>query len=180
VIQSRVTRRYANALFELAFEKNQVSEISDDLRKIQEVCTSSEDFIRLLDSPVIQVSEKKQVLSRLFEKRIHPLTFYFLELLLEKNRENLLPDTIKYFMRLVDDSQGIMRGELQTAYLLSEQQIEALKKRLDRITGKNVLLHQNINPDLLGGFMVKLDDTVIDTSIRNQLLKMRENFLSNA
>jgi F-type H+-transporting ATPase subunit delta len=168
------------ALFELAYEKNQVSEISDDLRKIQEVCTSSEDFIRLLDSPVIKVSEKKQVFSRLFQEKIHPLTFNFLKLLLSKNRESLLPATIKYFMRLVDDSQGIVRGELQTAYPLSKKQLEALKKHLDRITSKNVLLHQNINPELLGGFMVRLDDTVIDTSIRNQLLKMRENLLSNA
>ncbi len=177
--QSRITRRYAKALFELANEKNQFTKVTQDLNTIQEVCLQSKDFTRVLDSPVIPEKEKKQVISQLFRGRLHPLSFNFLELLLEKNRESFLPGIIKHFKKLADESQGIIRGDLRTAYPFDKEQMSALKKRLDRITGKNVILHQNINPELLGGFMVRLNDTVIDTSIKNQLLKMRENLLSN-
>lgn len=177
--QSRITRRYAKALFELANEKNQFTKVTQDLNTIQEVCLQSKDFTRVLDSPVIPEKGKKQVISQLFRERLHPLSFNFLELLLEKNRESLLPGIIEHFKKLADESQGIIRGDLRTAYPLDEEQMNSLKKRLDRITGKNVLLHQNINPELLGGFMVRINDTVIDTSIRNQLLKMRENLISN-
>ena len=175
---SKVTRRYARALFELANEKNQLTQVSDDLHTIKDICKRSEDFNRLLESPVIKTSEKRRVFLKLFEKRVYPLTYFFLELLLEKNREDMLLLIIEHFMGLLDESRGIVRGDLQTAFPFTDKQLTSLKERLDHLTGKNVVLDQNVNPGLLGGFIVKLDDTVIDTSLKNQLTKMRESMIS--
>jgi len=177
VIGTRVTRRYAKALFELAEEQNLLSQVEHDLNSIKLVCDSSEEFGLILESPVIDVAEKKEVFARLFKDRVHPVTFRFLELLVEKNRENLLPLIIDRFLNLLDEARGIVRGQLFTAHPFTEQQLVALKKRLNRITGKEVVLHQSVKPELLGGFIIQMNDTVIDTSLKNQLIKLRDRLV---
>ncbi len=176
---SRVSRRYARALFELARDRKSLDRVELDMFYILEIYQQSPQFSQMLDSPVISETGKHQVLTELFQGNIHPDTFSFLSLLLKKHREGLLRDIIHHFLLLMDESRGIMRGHLQSAYPLNEQQRDALKKKLDRITGKNVVLEMQVDAFLLGGFVVRLDDTVIDHSLRNQLGKLRENMLLN-
>ncbi|UCF63799.1 MAG: F0F1 ATP synthase subunit delta [bacterium] len=174
---SRVTRRYAKALFDLAREQNILDQIESDVIQLQKIMAESEEMVALLQSPVIQVSEKRNLVTKIFEDTVNRVTFDFLNLLLQKNREELLSEIISYFLKYLDDSKGILRGELLTAYELSASQKTALKNQLDRITGKDVLLQEKIDSSLIAGFVVRLDDTVIDSSIKNQLDKMREKLM---
>jgi F-type H+-transporting ATPase subunit delta len=178
VVGTRVSRRYARALFELAQEKNQLDRIAQDLKFLENIYHESKDFTVILDSPVIHNAEKKKIFADLFEAKVHALTSHFLNLLLEKNRESLLPGIIHLFMEILDESKGIVRGQLLTAYPFTDIQLESLKSRLDRLTGKNVVLQQSIEEQLLGGFIVRMDDKVIDNSILNQLSQLRENLIS--
>ena len=177
MIGSRVTKRYAQALFEAAQESKQIDQIEKDLIFVKEIIEKSKDFSMLLLSPVIQAAEKKKIFSQLFEQKLQRLSFEFLNLLLAKGREKMLTDIIWNFLRLIDDSRGVLRGELFTAHRFSEAQIQSLRKRLDKITGKKVILSEEEDPSLIGGFVVRLDNTVIDTSIKNQLVKMREHLI---
>lgn len=176
---SRVTKRYAKALFEAAQASDQIDQIENDLNLVKEVIEKSPDFSVLLQSPVIGSAEKRKIFRQMFEKKLPPLSFNFLNLLLDKGREKILPEIIGYFFRLIDESRGIIRGQLLSAHPLSVTQLEGLKKHLDRITGKNVQLNQQVDPSLIGGFVVRMDDTVIDSSIKNQLVKMKEYMISN-
>jgi F-type H+-transporting ATPase subunit delta len=176
---SRVTKRYAKALFEAAQESKQIEQIEEDLIFVKETIEKSDDFSRFLISPVIQSAEKRKIFAQLFEQKLQKLALEFLNLLLDKGREKMLPDIILNFLRLIDDSRGVLRGQLFTAHNFSETQIQSLKKRLDKITGKKVILAEQVDPSLIGGFVVRLDDTVIDTSIKNQLVKMREYMISS-
>ena len=128
---------------------------------------------------MLQVSRKKEILGNLLADKIHPTTFLFMELLLEKNRENLFPEIIDHFFRLVDESRGIVRGTLYSAHPLTSDQIKAVKKQLDRITGKDVVVAPQQDPSLVAGFIIRLDDWVIDHSLKNQLNKLREKLLIN-
>ena len=85
---------------------------------------------------------------------------------------------IEYFQHLLDEKNGIIRGQLQTAYPLNERQLDLLNKQLNRITGKTVVITERVDKELLGGFIVRMQDTVIDSSLKNQLFKLRENLLS--
>jgi len=174
---SRVTRRYAKALFDLAQEQNILDQIESDMILMQRILADSGDLGALLHSPIIQVVEKRRLLSEIFKGKVNKVTFDFINLLLDKNREELLSGIITYFFLYLDESKGILRGDLLTAYVLSDPQKTALKKQLDRITGKDVLLREKVDSSLIGGFIVRLDDTVIDTSIKNQLDKMREKLM---
>jgi F-type H+-transporting ATPase subunit delta len=175
---SRVTRRYAKALFEAAQASKQIDLIEKDLSQVREIIETSKDFSTLLLSPVIGSAEKRKIFRQVFEKNVQPLSLDFLKLLLDKGREKNLPDIIGYFFRLVDESRSILRGQLITAHPFSAAQLQSLKKHLDRITGKNVQLDQQVDSSLIGGFVVRMNDTVIDTSIKNQLVKMKEYMIA--
>lgn len=178
MVGTRVTIRYARALFELAREKKLLSQVADDLNYVLQVYQSSADFSRLLDSPVVQTADKKKIFVRLFRNKVNPLTGEFLDMVVEKGRENLLAIIIERFHELLDREQGILRGRLETAYRFSQDQLAALKKQMDKLTGKNVIIRQHVNPELLGGFIIRLEDTVIDTCIKSQLARMREAMVS--
>jgi F-type H+-transporting ATPase subunit delta len=177
-MQSPVSKRYARALFELAREENFLDRVEKDLSDLYRYLKESDEFRNLLVSPVIHATRKRKILEDLFGKQFNKKTLDFLRLLLDKNREALLPEMIGYFQQLLDEKNGIIRGQLQTAYPLNEQQLDLLNKRLNRITGKNVVITQQVDKELLGGFVVRMQDTVIDSSLKNQLLRLRENLLS--
>ncbi len=173
-----MTKRYAKALFELAGDEGLRSAVENDLQSIEQTVAASDDFRILLDSPVIHESEKRKFFKALFQDKLQPITFHFLMLLLEKNRENLLPDIIVHYRQLLDEANGIVRGSLITAHSFSAEQLDELKKRLDKITGKKVVLTEQKDASLIGGFVIRLDNTVIDTSIKNQLARMREQMVA--
>jgi len=80
----------------------------------------------MLVSPVIGADEKRRVLDNLFRKQLHPITFHFLNLLIDKKRENLLPIIINQFMKLLDEDRGILRGKLITAYKFTKTQMQKM------------------------------------------------------
>jgi F-type H+-transporting ATPase subunit delta len=178
LVESRIARRYARALFEQARDQKVLDRVSEDLKSIKKIYDESSDFRMMLASPIIHTSEKKGVFEQLFKTKVHTLTYDFLILLLDKNREEWLPSIIDYFMRLSDEARGIIRAQLITAQKLAKDQLNALKKQLDNFSGKNVVVEQQVDESLLGGFVVHLDDTVIDTSLRNQLAKLRDSMVS--
>lgn len=175
MIGARVTIRYAKALFSLAKEEGILPRVASDLELLSNSVDDSEELRTLLESPVVGAREKQKVLSELFETKLSPVTFRFLTLLIEKKREDLLRQIIQRFMKLLDEDRGILRGELLTAYQFSEKQLQALKKHLDKITGKNVVLEQRVESNLLGGFVIRMEDTVIDSSLKNQLVKLHQS-----
>jgi len=165
-------------LFELAREENLLQQVEKDLSALDQYLIASDEFENLLASPVVHANQKREVFDDLFGKRFHTKTMDFIRLLLEKNRESLLPEIIEYFLQLLDEQNGIIRGQLLTAYPFSDAQLELLNKHLNQVTAKKVILTQYVDKNLLGGFIVRMDDTVIDSSLKNQLLKLRENLLS--
>ena len=177
VIGSRVTRRYAKALFELAQEKNILDTVENDLKMIMAAFQKSSEVPMLLESPIIPTRDKKAAFDKSFKQHVHQVTYDFLMLLLDKNREENLPDIIGHFMKSLDDHRGIVRGKLFTAHPFNETQKKALTEKLREQTGKKILMEEEIDQSLIGGFVVRLEDTVIDTSLKNQLDKLHQNLI---
>jgi F-type H+-transporting ATPase subunit delta len=178
LIGSRVTKRYAKALFELSREENVLDRVEQDLVMIIDTYHNSSDLAMLLASPIIQSRDKKKALQNIFKGKVHNLTFDFLMLLLEKNREENLPDIITNFGKFLDESRGILRSNLITAHPFTSEQKNALIKQLEKHTGKQILIEEVLDSSLIAGFVVRMEDTVIDTSIKNQLNKMRQSLIS--
>jgi F-type H+-transporting ATPase subunit delta len=177
VIGSRVTRRYAKALFELAQDKNILDAVENDLKMIMAAYQKSSELPLLLESPIIPTREKRVTFDKLFKQHVQQVTYDFLMLLLDKNREENLPEIIDHYMKSLDEYRGIVRGKLLTAHPFSESQKKALSAKLSEQTGKKILIEEEIDQSLIGGFVVRLEDTVIDTSLKNQLDKLRQNLI---
>jgi len=161
-------------MFQAAVDKKQLDVIESDFNWVVKEFQEVDDFRKLIDSPVISNQNKVEVVTQVFKDRISEMLLKFLLLLIQKNRENLLPEIHMYFKEYLDEYRGIVRGTVYAAVPLSETQMQELKKFLDRKTGKNVILVQKIDENLIGGFVVQIKDIVIDSSIRGQLLRLKE------
>ena len=153
--------------------------VEQDLTMILDTYNKSSDLPMLLMSPIIQTRDKKQVLQSIFKPTVHKLTFDFLMLLLEKNREENLPEIISYFMKFLDESRGILRGQLISAHPFSSEQKSALVNQIEKHTGKQILIEEKLDASLIGGFVVRMEDTVIDNSIKNQLQRMHQSLIKS-
>jgi F-type H+-transporting ATPase subunit delta len=170
---SRVAIRYSKALFDLALEKNMVNEVRSDLEMIYKVCLDNPDFKQLLNNPLIEESTKSVVLKDLFEAKVNPLSYKFLQLLSRKRRSGLILEMIDNYVERVLEHQGILSCILISSQQVDTDHVNSIKGRIEEMTGKKVIFSFQTDESLMGGFIVKIKDTVIDLSIKTQLEKMR-------
>jgi len=169
-----VARRYARALFEEARARGQAELIDADVATLHEAFKASRELARVFESPVIPREKKKKIIETLFAGRLQLLTVHFLELLVEKERENLLPAIVAAYRALQDEEQGIVEAHVRTAFPLDEAGARPLVEKLERLTGKKIRLQLQQDPSLIGGVVVRVGDTVYDGSVRQQLAALRE------
>jgi len=161
-------------LFELAQERQMLDKVEKDMEEIRKLIDESDDFREFLANPLITESAKQEIVRELFADRIQPLTLQFLELLTEKRRIAILPAVVEQFREMLLEYQHILEGELISAVPLEKKQFESIKKHLENMLGQTVTLQSKIQPEIIGGFVVRIQDMVIDNSIRLQLNKLRE------
>jgi len=174
---SSVARRYAHALFQVALDAGTVDTVAAELESLETLREEDPSFLEFLVSPEVLADRKNEFIDTVFGPRVSELTLRFLHLLVEKKRIASLPDACREFARLGEEHRGLVRAQVRTAVALGPEQEARLKKDLDRITGKEVLIEKTIDPSLLGGIVVNLGNRVIDQSLRRGLKRMRERLL---
>ena len=175
---SRVARRYAKALFELALEEKNLDTVNKDFEMIRDLLENSQDFSDFVKNPLISANERADILKQIFEGKLSEMSYNFLNMVNEKKRLDFLQEIVESFQLFVKKNSGIVEGELLSAIELNKTQIERIRKNVEQLTGKSVILNQQIDPSVLGGFVVKIEDLVIDNSIRRQLQRLREQLIA--
>lgn len=174
--QIRIARRYANALIGIAQEKKELVRVGEDFRLIQDLTKESRDFQLFLKSPVISKDRKVSIFKEMFGNQIHAISLSFLEFLVEKGREAVLPMIISQFFAVMDENLGIVSIDVCAAVDLSKHQQAEIESRFARIARKKVRATYSVDKQLLGGFVVKVGDTMFDGSVKQQLRLLRERF----
>jgi F-type H+-transporting ATPase subunit delta len=169
-----VARRYAQALIEEAERRGVTEAIDDDMDMLQQSLDASDDLARFFDSPVIPPEKKKQVIDALLEERVEELTRRFLHLLVDKDRETIVARMIEAYQARRDEQRNIVEVHVRAAEALSDDDRDALVTTLEAMTGQTVRLRAEEAPELLGGLVVRIGDTVYDGSVRNKLADLRE------
>jgi F-type H+-transporting ATPase subunit delta len=172
----RVARRYAEAAYGLAEEQQLGNRFAEDLALLQETMRSSREFVAFLRSPVISKDRKRSTLSELFKSRLSGFTFGFLNLLVDKGREDVLHDIVLEFFRLRDERQGLVVLDVRSATEMDENQQKTMVKRFEAVTGKKMRAAFRVDRELKGGFVARVGDTVYDGSLLRQLELLRERF----
>jgi len=172
----RISYRYANSLMLLAEEKKIFKKITDDAELIFNTLNTSKEFRSVLKSPVIKSSDKKILLQKIFEKKISNETVSFLNFVVEKNREDILFDIFKEFLDLADRKNGVSKAKVSSAIELTDQLKQKVVDDFSKKTNKKISANYNIDKDLIGGFIVRIEDTVYDASVKHQLSLLRKKF----
>ena len=179
-----VARRYAQALYEEAERVGRTEHVDADVALIRDSLDASRDLVLFFESPVISRKKKQAVVTTLFEPRVEPTTLRFLQLLVEKRREDLFPIVVQSYRTLRDEHLGIVEATARVAQPLSADEEKDLAQSLEKMTGRRIRLSVVPEPGLIGGMVIRVGDTVYDGSVRHQLASLRErleqgSFLNN-
>lgn len=169
-IVAGVAGRYAAALFDLAREGNQISEVEDDLSKFQQLYDLSPDLKRLVRSPVIAADDQARALGTVLEKAgVRQLVRNFFGLVARNRRLFAAPDMVRAFHALAAKARGEVTADVASAHPLTDAQAEALKATLKQTVGKDVKLVTRVDASLIGGLIVKVGSRMVDSSLRTKL-----------
>lgn len=166
-----VARRYAQAVFQLALETQELERWHEDLRRIAEVLGQPE-MAAFLKSAQVPLSEKLRVTETTIQG-ITPLARNLVRLLLAKERAESAPTILAEYEKLLDWQRGIVRAQVITAVPLRGEEEARLAERLSSWTGKRVLLESRVEPEILGGLIARIGDKVLDGSTRGKLLALK-------
>lgn len=174
---SAIAVRYAKALFALANEKNLLQEIQEDIKYLYSVCQSEAQFIRLLEYPVIPASKKTEIFNRIFSDKIRKETLLFLELIAQKRREPYLPSMAHYFLHLYKEKSGIKTVTFTSVSPISDNARKNIAEVLKKYYKADIELIEQTNENLIGGYILRVDDEQYDASVLNQLQKIKREFI---
>jgi F-type H+-transporting ATPase subunit delta len=165
-------KRHAQAVFQIALEEKQLDRWLGDVEKIAAVLGDA-DIAAVLASPRVRVDKKRDVLNRGL-KGMSPMAMNLALLLVEKNRLHLARSLAVEYRRLMNTYLGMELAEVTTAIPISAQEGESIGKGLAAISGKRVTVESSVDPAILGGFVAKLGDKLIDGSARTRLQELRK------
>jgi F-type H+-transporting ATPase subunit delta len=169
-----IAQRYAEALMDLAKgEPGLVDRLGGETAAVLEIYRQVPDIARLLATPLISAERKQQLLADTFGGRVHPYMLNFMRLLVQRRRIVYLPAICEQYQILLRALQQTVLVEVTTAVPLGDAQADALVERVKARTGaQRVELRRRVEPDILGGMILKIGDEVIDSSLRGQLRKL--------
>ena len=171
---SGLAGRYASALFDLANADKQLDAVTNDLDSLYAMIGESEDLRSLLNSPVISRNEQGKALSAIVKKaKFNGLTSNFIAVVVDNRRLFVLPAIIAVFKAILSQHRGEATAEVIAATELSEKQLTALGGSLKEAIGSKVTIDASVDPELLGGLVVKVGSRMIDSSLRTKLQQLR-------
>jgi F-type H+-transporting ATPase subunit delta len=171
---SGVPGRYASALFELASEQKAIPSTAEALNAFQSVIDESADLRHLMKSPVFKAQDQLAAINELAGKgNLTGIALNFLRVMAQNRRLAAVPEAIASFNTLVAQSKGEVTAEVTSAETLSAKQVTDLKAALKSTIGSDVALTQKVDPDILGGLIVKVGSRMMDNSLRTKLNSLK-------
>lgn len=167
-----LAKRYSEALLEIAKNKNELDEVYSELANVVELLNDSDNlknFKEFLSHPVIPAEEKKDLLKSIFEGRLKEYTLNLLYILIEKNKINLLPVILYCFDEEMDEAKNILKVGVVSAVEMDSDSVSRLKEKLENKLHKSVKFVFEVNPDIIAGLILKINDKTIDGSMASKL-----------
>jgi F-type H+-transporting ATPase subunit delta len=165
-------KRYAQAVFEIALESGELKEWQSNLIKIAKV-VEDQEFVGLAENPKIPFNIKTKLVQEKLGKT-KPMVLNLVYLLISKGKLKTAGQISAEYDTLLNKHYGIRNAEVTTAIPLENTEKEKLGKQLEELVGEKVSMNVQVNPDILGGFIARIDDSLIDGSIRNRLEMLKK------
>jgi len=175
-----IAKRYATALLSVARGSENLESVQRDLACITQTITGFPKLQEAFDSPVIEPSKKKALFAKLQEKlKLDSAVVNLIRILIDQNRMPILPILATLYRDMTDQALGQVRVQVRVAAPLGSDE-EKLQKILEKSLGKKVLLESQVDPSILGGLKVQVQDQVFDATLKNDLEKIKEAIIDRA
>jgi F-type H+-transporting ATPase subunit delta len=165
-------KRYAQAVFEIALESNKLKEWQSNLAKVAKL-VEDDEFISLAENPKVPFDMKTKLVQEKLGKT-EPMVLNLVYLLISKGKLKTANLISEEYDRLLNEHYGIKSAEVTTAIPLDNVEKEKLSQNLETLIGKKVSMQVQVDPDILGGFIARIDDSLIDGSIRSRLEMLKK------
>jgi len=173
---ARAALRYAKAILNLAKDSNDESAVHEDMQLIAATIADSKEFSIVLESPVIKAADKMNVLKATFSSKINNITLGLFNLLQENKRIEMLEAIAKQYTIIYDFDKNIQVAKVTTAVPISPEIEAQVLAKIVALTGEKANLENEINPSILGGFILRVGDVQYDASISNHLSELKKEF----
>lgn len=173
---SKISVRYAKALYESALEKGILDNVRDDMVDVQALSLVP-DFQKLLLSPVIKESKKNKIIEVLLSEKVHSLTLSFMSLLIRNGREQYIPAIARNFSELYRSHKGIRSATFITAAPVSDAVKSRVEKVIEEAIKSPVEMKTESNEDLIGGFIIRIENRQYDASVASSLKRVKKELL---
>ncbi len=174
---SRISVRYARALFLSALEKKILDKVYNDMILISEICRIPE-FKEFLANPVIRPSKKTGIIHTVIGKNLEEITYSLVDLVVKHGREIFLPAIARVFIHETKEHKGITETTLTTAMKVDDEMIQQISKYVSDTFKTKVELKEIVDKEIIGGFILRIEDKYIDASIKNKLRKIEKELLA--
>ena len=173
---SGVASRYATALFDLAKEEGQLDDVARDLDTLQSLIGESADLKRFIANPVVSRDAQGQAIRAVAEKAgLSSMTTKFLGVLAQQRRLVVLSDVVRAYRDALADHRGELKAEIVSAAPLSDEQLETVKAAIGRYAGRAVNVETDVDPELLGGLVVRVGSRMLDASLKTKLQQLEQS-----
>ncbi len=173
---ARPALRYAKAILNLAKETKTDSLVNDNMKFIAGTIAGSSDLKRMLKSPVVKAADKRKVLTALFGDKVDAIIKGLFNLLEENKRMIMLETIAKQYSIIYDYDKRIQVAKVTTAVVLTKELEDKIQAKIVEITGESAGIENIVNPNIIGGFILRVGDVQYDASISNQLSELRREF----
>ncbi len=177
--QSRVAERYAKALLDLANEENAVDQVYQDMVSFNQSLQESDELKWLMNNPVVGSEKKSEIFTQLFQSKMSPITFGFLNLVLKKRRESDFEAIAQSFIDLYNQQKGITRLTITTAVPIDKNTLnEIVSKIKQQQHFDKVETVTKVDENIIGGFIAEFNNQILDQSVETNLNQIKRRLTS--
>jgi len=176
---ARVAHRYAASLMRLATEQNKLEQVYRDMQFLGDAVACSRELTTMFRSPVTRAESKISVVDALYAGSEDPISSNFLRLVIKKRREAVIPGMVQSFTQMYRKQKGIVKVRLETAVQWPDQLTSEVRDIIAKETESTVDLSTRINPALMAGFVIQVEDRRFERSVARSLQEIRQLFSDN-
>jgi F-type H+-transporting ATPase subunit delta len=170
----RIAVRYAKALFLSAEEQKLLDPVRADMELLLDAVTKIPEIGQLLESPIISAGRKSLSLIEIFKSRMSPLGLDFIQLVTRNKREEYLPGMARHYIRLYKEEKGIQVATISSAIELDSESSRLIREMIHKAFKTEIELHHEIKEDLIGGFVLRVENKQLDASVKGKLASIKK------
>jgi len=176
MLKGAIGRRYAGAIFDIALKQNTLDRTLEDIQEIARLF-SRRTLAYLLNEPKIPLRRKESAIRQALQSKVLPTSLNLALLVVQRELIEVMPNVARELNQLVLDYKNEAVAQVTTAAPLDEQLLKRVRQALEQKTGKTILLHTKVSPEILGGVVARVGDQIIDGSVRHRLDALKQQLL---